>query len=354
MRKSSSTPSRQEILNSLRKHLKLNPLIRKNSTRSRQKQFNSLSLSSEKLNLLERRKMWTAHPLIQHVQMRTVCQHMHSTVWYLITRTHVAQERTAQDCTHWYLKNHLSSTRHVSFLATPDTWPPAQVLPLTCLICLPAVLSHTVLSFGTRSIFTLRRFTAEWRIHWSPISHRLWAQTDSVQRHWALKNWAWQESWDRSTSHPGKNCGRWLSKSCHWRSGRIWTSWCRDAIHSIKDALRSLHTQILKMETYENAGFTVVFSRTRRKCWFFSKTHSFREIRSRGNTEERGKCTTYSGWSLKKRKLDVKFLSRPESFRETMRVRLNWEDLFLRAEKIIRSVKQDLYYEARTSSRISQ
>ena len=158
----------------------------------------------------------------------------------------------------------------------------------------------------------------------------------------------------RSTSHPGKNCGRWLSKSCHWRSGRIWTSWCRDAVHSIKDALRSLHTQILKMETYENAGFTVVFSRTRWKCWFFSKTHGFREIRSRGNTEERGKCTTYSGWSLKKRKLDVKFLSRPESVRETMRVRLNWEDLFLRAEKIIRSVRQDLYYEARTSSRISQ
>ena len=28
--------------------------------------------------------------------------------------------------------------------------------------------------------------------------------------------------------------GRWLSKSCHWRYARIWTSWCRDALHPIK------------------------------------------------------------------------------------------------------------------------
>ena len=111
----------KNVLSLEKKKKQLNPHIRKNSTRSRQKKLNSLSLSSEKLNLLERRKMWTEHRLIQHVQMRTVRQHIHWTVRYFITRTRVAQERTGQDCTHCYLKNSLSSTRHVSFFATLDT-----------------------------------------------------------------------------------------------------------------------------------------------------------------------------------------------------------------------------------------
>ena len=185
-----------------------------------------------------RRYVWTEHPLTQHVQMRTVCQHIHCTAWsHVITRTRVAQERTAQDWTHWCLKNSLLSTRHVSFLAAPDT-DHQHKFSLTCLIYLPVVLSLTVLSFGFRSIKTLRRFTAEWRIHCNPMSHRLWAQSDPVQRPWTKKNWAWQESWDRSISNPGKNYGRWLSKFYHWRCGRIWISCCRDALRPIKDTLR--------------------------------------------------------------------------------------------------------------------
>ena len=54
-----------------------------------------------------------------------------------------------------------------------------------------------------------------------------------------------------------------------------------------------------------------------RGLWIISKTNGFRETRSRSNKEERNKCTTYSSWSLKKRKLDVKFISRTESVRET-------------------------------------
>ena len=46
-------------------------------------------------------------------------------------------ERTAQDCTHWCLQNCLSSTRHVSFLAAPDT-DHQHKFSLTCLIYLPA------------------------------------------------------------------------------------------------------------------------------------------------------------------------------------------------------------------------
>ena len=64
--------------------------------------------------------------------------HIHCTVWsHFITRTRVSLERTAQDCTHWCLQNSLSSTRHVSFLAAPDT-DHQHKFSLTCLIYLPA------------------------------------------------------------------------------------------------------------------------------------------------------------------------------------------------------------------------
>ena len=42
---------------------------------------------------LARRQVWTEHPLIQNVQMRTVCQHIHCTVWlHFTTRRRVPQE----------------------------------------------------------------------------------------------------------------------------------------------------------------------------------------------------------------------------------------------------------------------
>ena len=59
--------------------------------------------------------------------------------------------------------------------------------------------------------------------------------------------------------------------------------------------LKALQTRILKMENYEKkAGLTAACTWARRKLWFFSETHSFRETRSKNNTEERDKCTTYT------------------------------------------------------------
>ena len=80
------------------------------------------------------------------------------------------------------------------------------------------------------------------------------------------------------------------------------------------------------------------------------------ETRSSNDTEERSKCTTYSSQSLKKRKLDVKFISRAESIRESgcnvffgeqrtgkpvrelffknSLIRQIWDDLFLKEMKI--------------------
>ena len=157
---------------------------------------------------------------------------------------------------------------------------------------------------------------------------------------------------------------RWLSKSCHWRYGRIWTSWCRDALHPIKDTLRLLKTRILKMENYENAGFTTVYTRARRKYWFFSKTHGFGETRSRGNTEETGqvhnvlklitqeeKAWCHVPLKTRERQGDLMQYFRQRAMNgdsssrlifSSMLIRQNWEDLFWRAIKIICSVRQDL------------
>ena len=60
----------------------------------------------------------------------------------------------------------LSSTCHVSFLAAPDT-DHKHKFSLTYL----TYLSLTPKSSGSRSTFTLRRFTAEWRIYTNPISY---------------------------------------------------------------------------------------------------------------------------------------------------------------------------------------
>ena len=78
----------------------------------------------------------------------------------------------AQDCTSLSPKQ-LSSTCHVPFLAAPDA-DHMHEFSLTHLIYL-TYLSDSVTSthkiYGTRSIFTLRCSTAEWRINTNPISH---------------------------------------------------------------------------------------------------------------------------------------------------------------------------------------
>ena len=65
----------------------------------------------------------------------------------------------------------LSSACHVSFLAAPDT-DHKHKFSLTYSTYLSDVLFLTPKTFGARSIFTVRKFTAEWRINTNPISHR--------------------------------------------------------------------------------------------------------------------------------------------------------------------------------------
>ena len=251
----------------------------------------------------------------------------------------------------------LSSTCHVSFL--PDT-DHKHKFSLTYLTYLSGNLTNTHKTFGTRSIFTLRSSTAEWRTNTNPISHSWWTQThrgrsDRAWRSRAWKIWAWQESWDGSKLNTGKNYGRQLPKSYRRRNGWIWKSWCRDVLHP-------LQTRTLKMEeNYEKCRLHRCICKVEEIV-----NHLEYQLR-RGNLlqwyrRERSKCKEHTSWS--ERKLDVKFVSRTESIRKTRRdvfireqgtrklnqrvlfsntlIRQIWEDPFLKAMKIICSIRQDL------------
>ena len=136
--------------------------------------------------------LWTVHPQIQHVHCCTAWSHF-------ITRTREAQELEGSGLHIFVSLKQSSSTCPVSFLAAPDTIH-RHKFSLTCFTCLSNDLSNPHKTFGTRWIFTLRCFTAEWRINANPISHKLWAQIgwdqshrDQSDRAWrprAEKNWA--------------------------------------------------------------------------------------------------------------------------------------------------------------------
>ena len=114
-------------------------------------------------------------------------------------------------------------------------------------------------------------------------------------------SWSWT-----SRSITRKNYGRWLSVSNHWRYELITDNWCKIAVlYPITYTLRLWFSRKRcrlgprRWTITDNAGFTA------KETW------------RNGNTDERSKCTTNSSWSLKTRELDVKFVSRAESFGET-------------------------------------
>ena len=192
-------------------------------------------------------------------------------------------------------------------------------LPLTHLIYfsfLSDSLTNTHKIYGPRPTFTLRCSTAEWRINTNPISQRLWAQIgwDQSHRHRsdrAQKNWAWQESWDRSVSNAGKNYEKYLPKSYHWRCGWIWKSGCRDVLPPVTDAFRlwlsEKHCRLgsWKWEKYE-------------KCWL----HHF--------TDKIGRIARHLEYQLHRRNL-------PQWYRREKQVQSALK-LITREEKVWRQV----------------
>ena len=132
-----------------------------------------------------------------------------------------------------------------------------------------------------------------------------WVGQKSWDKSAAWKNWG-PEYWDRSVSNTRKNSGKCLSKPYHRRYGGNWKSWCRHALRPIKDTLRlrfswkhcRLGSWRWRITKKMLASPLYAYGRGENYGWFFSKTHSFRETRSKINTEKRGKCTKYSSWSL--------------------------------------------------------
>ena len=110
------------------------------------------------------------HPNSTHrrAQRVTTCTEKND---HISSREHAwLKSAQAQGCTHRCLKKNVI---HVSYLIPCRTWhwPQAQALSLTSLTYLSHALSLTPKSFGARSIFTMRRSTAEWWINSNPISH---------------------------------------------------------------------------------------------------------------------------------------------------------------------------------------
>ena len=161
----------------------------------------------------------------------------------------------------------------------------------------------------TSSDLLLPRNLVSWS--WSQIPTQIRGGSTEIPSHTCCEpkmslEEAWQESWDRSLSKAGKNSGRSLS------------NYVQSRIHSEKDSAESItDSDFEDGESRKMLSSPLHVHGRAEKLWFSSKTHSFRETGSRSNTEVKGKCTTYSSWSLKMRELEVKFISRASSVCET-------------------------------------
>ena len=277
-------------------------------------------------------------------------------------------------------------------------WPQAQVLSHLHHLSFRRSLPHTQVFWRTIHIYPAK-------IHGRVADQHKSRLSQVMSPKWAQNNWAWQESWDRSVPNTGKiweKTTQILSPTFMVNKEELY----RDVLHPVTDAFRLwLSGEQCRLGSWrwrvtKNAGFTTVHAKSRR-LWILSnanctgetwcivtgerskcKTYSswFKKKRERimnfledpqpqGNlkkffySEERSKCTTYSSWSLKKKVwCQVHLKSREHTGnrmqcihqgvtnRETSSripflnslARQIWEDLFLKAIKIICSVRQDL------------
>ena len=310
-------------------------------------------------------EVWTEHPLTQHVLMRAMCHHMHWTEWsHFITRTRAAHK----------LKNarvgvlqQLQSTCHVPFFCRTLTLTTSTSSSHFSPIFPTSSPSHPFPLVRDQYLFCENPRT-EWRINTNPISCRLWAKkliesedlqprriefdrnlgTDPCQTQERFMGNNFQNPMSEDMGEFGK-VGVEMSYIQSQITLRLWLSrkYCRLAFWRWRITKNIDFTAFIGGEEILNLLENLQASG---KPWISN------------NTEERRKSTTC--WSLKKRKLDVKFISRADSVRETgckrfqQRARnreissrvqfLNslthqiWKDLFLKTIKIICSARKDL------------
>ena len=118
---------------------------------------------------------------VNRTPIQTACTGAHSVSAHtlnsmitFITRTRVAQERTSSRLHALVSKKKMSSTSHVSFLAATS-----PIFP-TISPSHPSPLAHD-------PYFTLRRFTAEWRINSNPISYK--THCSDKPRTWSIQHY---------------------------------------------------------------------------------------------------------------------------------------------------------------------
>ena len=218
----------------------------------------------------------------------------------------------------WCVKSSLSSWRHVSHVAALAT-EHLYTISLTYITCLPTILLSPTCPVSAHSGLeceTLRdpRRSGGYTKSASPTCE---PKFDTIWRFRALSNLKLDRNPGRrftaSKNLTGilgqiriKNQKEYLgmtieipSQKIRRKTGNFLMS--QRTLLPIKEytqttiQLKALQTRILKMENYEKFwSHHCVFIWARRELWFFSKTHSFRETRSKNNTEEMGKCKSYS------------------------------------------------------------
>ena len=258
--------------------------------------------------------MKTGHPLARHICARTVDHSAHRTDVSLTTRTRVAQGQHGSSRLPWCVKRSLSSQRHVSHVAALAT-EHLNAISLTNITCLPTVfllphcrvLSRPILHWSHETLRDPRRSGGHTKaasptdyepklIYSLAIPQPLRIEMD---RNLGTDLQPRRIEPDRHIGTdpqqiPERILGDDSSKSCHRRYRRDWKIWCRLALRPIKDILqttnqlKALQTRILKMENYEKCWLHRCMHMGEEKIMvLLKKTHSFRETRSKNNTEEK-------------------------------------------------------------------
>ena len=138
--------------------------------------------------------------------MRTVCHNTYGTDRpHCITRTRVAQEMEGSGLHIFVSQNNCHPRVMSRSLPHLTLTKSTSSLSLTYLNYLSVSLNNKHKTFGTRSIFTLRSSTAEWRVKTNSISHNLRqerpiANPSSLWDGWWTRSW-WDMSWQCKERH---------------------------------------------------------------------------------------------------------------------------------------------------------
>ena len=252
--------------------------------------------------------LWTEHPLIQHVQMRTVCQHMtlHSLITFHHANMRGSSLRICVPQTFCHPRVMSRSLPHLTLTTTTSSLSLTSPILQWSSSTHPSLLSHGPLVHCDDSRRSCGSSDLQSPTGYEPKRIELDRNLE-VKHQDQTRERIMGDDYQSPTTEDVDEFGKIVVKSL---------SYNQSLIHSAYDSAESIADSDIEDEQLRTC-FTAVNSGATRRLWFFSKTQSFRETWCNGCTEERSKCTTDTSWPLKTRELDVKFISRAQSFRET-------------------------------------